>query len=154
DKSSISIFPAPGHDKVNQAAARHALPLRLFAMYTITPVIVLLLAHYIIIIKLDLDTVFFRVFSVLFPIFVGFVLFRQTGWGLGAALLSGASTGIISVLGMLAIVRFIDSATFVPSTSFEWQEAVEYAVGITFATMIGSALARAADSALSAVRRR
>jgi hypothetical protein len=153
DNSSIPIFPVPSDAKVNEAAARPPLPLRLFVMYTITPVIVLLLAHYIIIIKLDLDPVFFRVFSLLFPIFVGFLLFRQTGWGLGAALLSGASTGIISVLGMLTIVRFIDSATFVPSTSFEWQEAVEYAVGITFATTIGSALARAAESALPSVRR-
>src|SRR5262249_40323233 len=153
NKSSIPIFPAPDHDKVNVVVARHPLSLRLFVMYTITPVIVLLLAHYIIIMKLDLNTVFFRVFSLLLPIFVGFVLFQQTRWGLGAALLSGASTGIISVLGMLAIVRFIDSDTFVPSTLFEWQEAVEYAVGITFATMIGNVVARATESALSSVRR-
>jgi len=87
NKSSIPIFPAPDHDKVNVVVARHPLSLRLFVMYTITPVIVLLLAHYIIIMKLDLNTVFFRVFSLLLPIFVGFVLFQQTRWGLGAALL-------------------------------------------------------------------
>src|SRR5262249_26141561 len=113
DKPSIPGFPGAGknrqaldgsgHDKVDKTAARQSTPLRLFATYTVMPVIMLLLAHYVLVMKLDLDSVFLRVFSLLLPTLVGFVLFRRTGYGLGVAFLLGASAAVMSVLGMLAI---------------------------------------------------
>ena len=66
--------------------------------------------------------------------------------------LLGTITGVVSVCGMLAIVGLVESTTVVPSSPFEWQEAIEYAVGIALATMFGSALARAVNAALSKIR--
>jgi len=97
-------------------------------------------------VKLDLDAIFLRAVSLALPICVGFILFRQTEYGLGAAFVLGAIIGIVSVLGMLAVVGMVDAASIVPSSRFEWQEALEYAIGITLATMVGSALARAMRS--------
>src|SRR5262249_33566173 len=164
DKPVIPGFPGAGknreavdgsgHDKVDKTAARQSTPLRLFATYTVMPVIMLLLAHYVLVMKLDLDSVFLRVFSLLLPTLVGFVLFRRTGYGLGVAFLLGASAAVVSVLGMLAIVRFIDCSTLIPSTPFEWQEAPAYVVGITVAAMVGSVLAPAREAAIAAVRGR
>jgi class 3 adenylate cyclase len=134
--------PADSHDEGDKTAARNATPLRFLATYIVTPVVLLLLAHYLLVMKLDVDTGFLRAFSLVLPMLVGFALFRRTGFGLGAAFLLGATTAVVSVLGMLAIVRFVDSSSLLPSTPFEWQEALEYLVGITLATMFGSLLAR------------
>jgi class 3 adenylate cyclase len=149
--TSQSHAPPAADGNVGQAAARPLPSLRLFAIYAITPIIVLLLAHYLIVLKFDLNPVFLRVFSLLLPVFVGFVMSRQTGHGLGTAFLLGATIAIASVLGMLALVGLIEPTNIIPSSRMEWQESVEYGVGITLATMVGSALARA-NSALSAIR--
>jgi hypothetical protein len=57
----------------------------------------------------------------------------------------------VSVFGMLAIVGLVESTTVVPSSRFEWQEAIEYAAGIMLATAVGSALAGAIGAARSAI---
>jgi len=122
--------------------------------YAVIPILTLLLAHYLFVMKLDLDTAYFRMFSLVFPAILGLTLFWQAGRGFGAAVLLGATTGIISVFGMLAIVGLVDSAPITPSSMFECQEAIEYAVGITLATVTGSALARAISAAQAAIRGR
>jgi hypothetical protein len=103
---------------------------------------VLLLAHYLIVVKLDLNPGFLVAFSALFPIFVGFILSRQGEHSLSTAFLVGVITGVLSVSGMLVVVGFVDTTAIIPSSRFEWREAVEYAVLITLGTVLGSALAR------------
>jgi class 3 adenylate cyclase len=138
--------------RVSPPLARRSGALQLFFTYAVVPILALLLAHYLIVMKLDLDTAYLRVFSLVLPAIVGYTLFWQAGRDLGAALLLGATTGIVSVFGMLAIVGLVDSTTVVPSSRFEWQEAIEYAVGITLATVIGSALAHAIGAVRSDIR--
>jgi class 3 adenylate cyclase len=128
--------------------------LRLFLSYALAAIIILVLANYVMVVKLDLNTAFLRAFSLLLPLAVGFLLSRQTGLGLGAAFLLGAPTGMLAVAGMLAVVGIIDSVPIIPASAFEWQEASEYAAGITLATMAGSLLARATDAARSVIHRR
>jgi hypothetical protein len=89
------------------AAGSTIRALQLFFSYAVMPIVALLLAHYLIVMKLDLDTSYLRVFSLALPAIVGFTLFWEAGRGLGAALLLGATTGIVSVFGMLAIVGLV-----------------------------------------------
>jgi class 3 adenylate cyclase len=128
-------------------------PARLIVAYAVVPILTLLLAHYLLVMKLDLDTAYMRAFSLVFPAIVGLSLFWQAGYGLAAAILLGAATAIVSVFGMLAIVGLVDSTPIVPSSQFEWQEAIEYAAGIALAMVAGSALARAISAARAAIRR-
>jgi hypothetical protein len=128
-------------------------PARLILAYAGLPILMLLLAHYLLVMKLDLHTAYLRMFSLGFPGIVGLMLFWQAGRGLGAAVLFGAAIGIISVFGMLAVVGAVDSAPIIPSSRFEWQEAIEYATVITLATVAGSAFARAISAARNAIRR-
>jgi hypothetical protein len=116
--------------------------------YSFTPIAVLLVVHYLVVIKLDINTAFLRIVTLLVPFTVGFLLFRKTGRGLGAAFLLGTFIGITSVAGMLAVVGLLDSTTVIPSSLFEWQEAIEYVMGIALAAVVGSAVARAVDVAL------
>jgi class 3 adenylate cyclase len=147
-------MPTGGHvnAKSDQLAARRALPLRLFATYAMTSIILLLFAHYVILIKLDLDALSLRFLSLALPVAVGFALSQQTGHGVGAAFLLGATVGFVSVLGMLVTVGIVDAVSIVPSSRFEWQEAAEYAIAITLATMLGSILAQAVSSVRSTMR--
>jgi hypothetical protein len=64
----------------------------------------------------------------------------------GAALLLGAFIGVVSGLGMLAVVASIDATAVIPASPFERQEAIEYAVGAMIATIIGSLFASAIKS--------
>jgi class 3 adenylate cyclase len=98
---------------------------RLLLGYAAVPILTLLLAHYFFVMKLDLNTSYLRVFALTFPILVGFALVWHVGRGLGATVLLGVTIGIISVFGMLAIVGLVDSAPILPSSRFEWQEAIE-----------------------------
>ena len=145
--ASVMELPAGG------GLAAQAM-LRLFLTYALAPIIVLVLANYILVMKLDLNTAFLHAFSLLLPLAVGFVLSRQTGLGLGAAFLLGAPTGILAVAAMLAVVGIINSVPIIPASAFEWQEASEYAAGITLATMAGTLLARATDAARTVMHRR
>ncbi len=122
--------------------------------YAVVPILVLLLVHYLLVMKLDLDTAYMRAFSLAFPAIVGLSLFWQVGRGLGVAVLLGAATGIISVFGMLTTVGLLDSTPIIPASLFEWQEAIEYAAGIALAMVVGSVLARGISSALAAIRGR
>jgi class 3 adenylate cyclase len=135
-----------------EGAAREFRPLRVVLAYSLLLTALLLVAHYVIIMKLDLNPYYLRAVSLFLPMLFGFVLFRRTRHGYGVALLIGAASGILSVLGMLAIVGLVDSKPIIPSSLLEWQESIEYPFGIMLGAVLGNALARAANSAFSAVR--
>jgi class 3 adenylate cyclase len=144
--------PVEDAGKASPPSGQRYGPARLILAYAVVPILTLLLAHYLLVMKLNLGTAYMRAFSLVFPAIVGLSLFWQAGCGLGAAVLLGAATGLVSVFGMLAIVGLVDSTPIIPSSPFEWQEAVEYAVGIAVATVAGSALARAISAARAAIR--
>jgi hypothetical protein len=129
-------------------------PPQLILAYLVLPILALLLAHYLLVMKLDLDTAYMRAVSLLLPAIVGLSLYWQAGFGLAAATLLGAAIAIVAIFGMLAIVGLVDSKPIIPSSPFEWQEAIEYALGIALATVAGSALARAIKVARGAIRTR
>jgi class 3 adenylate cyclase len=151
-KQSISGPPAKVAGKADLPLRSRYGPARLLLAYAVVPILTLLLVHYLLVMKLDLDTVYMRAFSLVFPVIVGLSLFWQAGRGLGTAVLLGAATGIIAVSGMLAIVGLVDSTPIMPSSQFEWQEAIEYAAGIALAMVAGSALARAISAARAGIR--
>jgi class 3 adenylate cyclase len=153
-RSTNGGTPAKDAGKADQPPGPRYGPAGLILAYAIIPILALVIAHYLFIMKLDLDTAYMRAISLAFPAIVGLLLVWQAGRGLGAAVLLGAATGIISVFGMLAIVGLVDSTPIIPSSRFEWQEAAEYAAGIALAMVVGSAVARAIDAARSTIRGR
>jgi class 3 adenylate cyclase len=124
---------------------------RLFLGYAVLPILTLLLAHYFLVIKLDLNPSYLRAFALAFPALVGFALVWRAGRGSGATTLLGVTIGIISVFGMLTIVGLVDSVPVLPSSRIEWQEAIEYVAGIALATVVGGALARFISAARAAM---
>jgi hypothetical protein len=107
-------------------------------------VVLLLLAHYLIVMKLDTDPIYLRFAAILISLGCGFALFRGLHVGVGAAAMLGLCVSVIAVLGMTTTVGVIDGHGILPAGKAEWQEAFEYLVTITLATAAGNLLARLA----------
>jgi hypothetical protein len=103
----------------------------------------LVIAHYLIVMKFDLNQIYLRIAAFLFPLPFGFFLFRRFRRGFGQAILFGLGAGVVAVPAMLIIVGFVDGVPIIPVTTLQWQEALEYVGSITLATFVGNVIARA-----------
>lgn len=118
----------------------------LLATYLIFPIVLLLLAHYLIIMKSNLDPFYMRVASVAVPAGFGFALFTRGDGGPVAAFLFGAGAAAVALVAMLVTVGLVDNRPIVPASAFEWQETIEYFVGMTLAAVGANFVARGAAS--------
>ncbi|MGZ5809847.1 MAG: hypothetical protein ACXWJW_04545 [Xanthobacteraceae bacterium] len=132
---------------LRSAAARKSDPLAYWStayFYFVLPAtLLLLLAHYLIIIHFDLNPLLLRVLSVVIPLPFGFALRFVTHHGLRSAAIVGAATGIIAVFLMMVVVGLVDKVPIVPDTARDWRETIEYMVSIALAVVTGNILALA-----------
>lgn len=116
--------------------------LREYALnYFALAVIVLLACHYLIVMKFDLNPLYLRIVSILIPLPFGYALYRRTAPGYVATYIMAALVGLAAVGGMLAVVGIIDKVPIVPANAQEWREAVEYAISISLAFVLGGLVA-------------
>ena len=115
--------------------------LRYLAFYIIAPSILLLTAHSIVTILLDVSAIYLRVASVFIPIPFGMMLYAINKIGFRGAAGFGSAVAILSVTAMLAVIGYIDRVPMLPETSREWREAVEFALSILLAHVTGNLLA-------------
>jgi hypothetical protein len=103
----------------------------------------LLIAHYLIIIRLDLDTVVLRVASIALPMLCAILvpaLRRQSlAFGTGAAVL----LGVAAVAAMSTVVSVVDKVALLPANAREWREIVEYMASISLSYIAGALLVAA-----------
>jgi hypothetical protein len=111
--------------------------------YFLVPVVLLLLAHYLIVITLDRDTIYLRPFAAIVPLASGYLLFRGPRLGVAAATLLGLCIALVAVGGMMTVVGSVDQHAILPQSEAGWQEAAEFVVTITLAAAAGNLLARA-----------
>ena len=114
-----------------------------FGYFVLPAVILLLIAHYLIIVQFNLNPLILRVLSVIIPLPFGFALRFITHHGLRTASIVGMATGVIAVFGMLAVIGIIDKVPIIPDTVRDWRETVEYMVSIALAMITGNILALA-----------
>ena len=107
-------------------------------------VLLLLIAHYIIVVRFDLNPLYLRGVSMLVPIPFGFALRFFYHNGLRGAAVFGVITGILAVAGMLTVVGITDKVAIIPETARDWRETIEYMASIALAGITGSILAMVA----------
>jgi hypothetical protein len=119
---------------------------RVLLSYLILSVLVMVIAHYLIVLKLDLHFRFLQLFDILLPATAGFILFwnERRGW-LWAALL-GAPIAVLTVAGMQIVMALVAGTSLIPSTIVDWQEAFEFLASIQLGTIAGNLIARVASS--------
>ncbi|MCX7154735.1 MAG: hypothetical protein NT115_20095 [Proteobacteria bacterium] len=108
----------------------------------LVPMLLLLAAHFAIVILYDLKPLYLRIASLLVPLPFGFALFvwhpRRIALSAGIAFV----IAVVTVLGMSAITSATDKTPVLPQDLREAREMLEYAVSITFAFITGMLMGR------------
>jgi len=115
-------------------------PVRYAIAYFLLPILVLLIVHYLMIIRFDLNPLFLRAASILIPLPFGISLFRRTAPRLLPSIVMGMFCGLVAVSGMLTVVGVIDNVPIIPADMVEWRESIEYALSIALAFLLGALL--------------
>jgi hypothetical protein len=114
---------------------------RIAIIYISASVGMIWLAHYLIVIKLNLNFGYMRLATVIVSAACGFLLSWRYRCSWPSAVLISAVVAVTAVTGMVFTVAFIDRAPFVPSSIFEWQEIMEVLVLIILSTGAGNLVA-------------
>lgn len=104
--------------------------------------VLLLIAHYVIVMALDLPTLWLRLASLAIPLPFGYLLQRGGSRSVLRNLLLAAVTAALAVLGMSAVVAWVDGATVLPANARELREFGYYVVSILLSLVTGMVVAR------------
>jgi hypothetical protein len=131
-------------DNVNARLERYANPGRYFLtfllVYVAIPSLLLVIAHVIVTIVLDVSQLSLRLASVVIPILFGFVTFPLNKLRVASAAILGLATAILSVSAMLAVTGWHDNVPILPGPWVEWREVIEYGSSIFLAFVSGNIL--------------
>jgi hypothetical protein len=125
-----------------RALQAHQDGLNLALQYVVLPVFLMLVAHYVIVNALDVDTLYLRIASFVIPFPFGAVFFWQTRLNPIAAFAAGAALGVIAVAAMTVSAAIRYHQPIVPSGTLEWLENAEYVVAIALGFVAGNTFAR------------
>jgi hypothetical protein len=141
-----AVMPQPSgisnDSKSTQSAAPDLLPYCTY--FVLFPILLLLLAHYLIVVRLDLKVIDLRIVSMLIPLLFGVAMFRQTQQMVGSFIIVGVVgliTAVTAVIGMSVVMHLVYGYPIIPSTQRDLQEDLEYAVSMMLATISGYSLA-------------
>jgi len=106
------------------------------------PMLLMLAAHFAIVIMYDLKPLYLRLASLLIPLPFGFALFVWHPRRFAASAIIAFATAVVTVLGMSAITGAADNTPVLPQNLRETREMIEYATSIAFAFITGMLLGR------------
>jgi hypothetical protein len=131
-------------DQVNTSLAMFDRPVRFMflngGIYVLLPTLLLLAAHYLVIMKFDWPQLYLRIASVIIPLPFGMAAYAFSRIGFRGAFGLGAMIAALSVFGMLSVVSFADGTPIVPGSFREWRETVEYGLSIALSFLTGNIL--------------
>ena len=132
-------------DSINTQLALFDSPVRfvsLFAaVYVLLPTLLLLIAHYLMTITFDVNTLYLRIASLVIPLPFGIAAYTLSKIGFRGAFLLGAITSAVSVTGMLVVIGLHDKVPILPDNVRDWIETFEYALSIALAFATGDIIA-------------
>ncbi len=118
--------------------------LDLVVIFLLLPTVVLIGAHYLLVIKFDARLVWLRAASIALPAVFGLMLERKLHPRWYVVLGFGAVVALAAVFGMSTMVHFTDGDPILPESPVDWRETLEYSVSIALSYLLGSLLASAA----------
>ncbi len=136
DATALQAKSAPQPSKPEPGRENRRLA-RVLLGYVILPALVMLLAHYLIVLKFNLHFDFLRLLVILVPAAAGFLLFWNERRSWPWAIVLGAGMALLTVAGIQMVMAFIAGTTWIPSTLVDWQEALEFLASIQLATIAG-----------------
>ncbi len=131
-------------DHVSRKLARLRHPFRTAltsaVAYVLMPAALLVAAHVIVTIVLNVTPLYLRLASIIIPLPFGLAIHAREKIGIRGTLLVGAMTAILAILCMLTVTGVNDDVPIIPGPWIEWREAIEYAVSIALAFVTGNLL--------------
>lgn len=131
-------------DQVNTSLAMFDRPVRFMflngGIYVLLPTLLLLAAHYLVIMKFDWPQLYLRIASVIIPLPFGMAAYAFSRIGFRGAFGLGVMIAALSVFGMLSVVSYTDGTPIVPGSFREWRETVEYGLSIALSFLTGNIL--------------
>ena len=98
---------------------------------------VLLLAHFLFVIMLDLPLLWLRLISIIIPACAGYLACSNPRGRKWADALAAVIFAFLSILGMSFIVSILDRSHILPSGKAEWKEALLYGSSIAASLFMG-----------------
>jgi len=132
--------------QANAAAPAGVPPLRADGSATaawgcmLVPLLLLLGAHYLIVVRFDLDTLVLRVISIAIPLLCAIVIAPLRAQSLRFSAIAAVLLGMVAVLAMSAVVSRVDHVPLLPNSARDWREIVEYMASISLSFITGSLL--------------
>jgi len=110
------------------------------ALYLVMPLLLLLMAHWLIAVVYDTKMIYLRIISMVLPLPFAYFLFKDKQhrlfpWFVGVAFLS-----VTSVIGMSWITSMVDHSPIFPQSFSDWKEVFEYASSIALSYLTGMLL--------------
>jgi hypothetical protein len=99
--------------------------------------ILLVAAHFLIVVEFNLPLIALRLASIVAPLALGFLCQESGRRTLPLAFAYGLVIAVASILTMSAIVGKLDNVPVLPRNGYEWREFAEYGASITFAFVTG-----------------
>ncbi|HTO59890.1 MAG TPA: hypothetical protein VMM15_01410 [Bradyrhizobium sp.] len=131
-------------DRVNVRLERYRNPVRYFGshviLYVLVPTLLLLAAHALVTIVLDISPLPLRLASVIIPILFGFATYPLNRVWFGGAFALGLATASLSIALMLTVTGLHDGVPIIPPGPVEWREVFEYGSSILLAFVSGNLL--------------
>jgi len=129
-------------ERINAALARIRFPFRYSLIralvYVLVPILLLVAAHILVTITLNVTPLYLRLASVIIPLPFGFLLYAREKIGFGGTFLVGVVTAALAVTCMLAVTGINDNVPIVPGPWIEWLEVIEYVASIALAYVTGN----------------
>lgn len=122
---------------ITTEAAPPVSKLRELALFWVPPLVLLLVAHALLIVVYDTNTLYLRIASLLIPLPFGYALMRRNTQRFTTWLLSGFAMALLAVLGMSYVISRVDMVPALPASAQEWREFAEYAASIGFSYATG-----------------
>jgi hypothetical protein len=109
-------------------------------LYLLAPLALLVAAHIIVTIILDVNPLYLRLASFVIPLPFGFALYARDKVGIRGAILVGTLMAVFAVTCMLTVTGLNDHVPIMPGPWVEWLEVIEYAVSMALAFVCGHIL--------------
>lgn len=131
-------------DQVNTSLAMYDRPVRFLflngGVYVVLPALLLIAAHYLVVMKFDWPLLYLRVASFFIPLPFGMAAYAFSRIGYRGAFGLGTLAAAISVLGMVSVVSYVDGTPIIPASIREWRETIEYGLSIALSFLTGNIL--------------
>lgn len=131
-------------DQVNTSLEMFDRPVRFLflnaGVYVVLPALLLIAAHYLVVMKFDWPLLYLRIASFFIPLPFGMAAYAFSRIGYRGAFGLGVLTAALSVFGMVAVVSYVDGTPIIPASVREWRETVEYGLSIALSFLTGNIL--------------